>query len=352
MPPLKKFKPVDGNTHLANPFALGPSPVSPNDMHKMIMKGPTLSPQGQIQPPSQQRNQMPNGLPPPPGLRSPPAPAAYSNGYTHHVGQQNGYKHNAQIFSHVSPSGVNGAGENSNKQTNTAWSASYSPPQPHLTPHSTSQYHSSGSPYLNSIPRQTPSTPHATNNISSPSKPHTFTSPLESNQQPSLPNFPPHSHTNDSPLQQPRPILQPPSHSPIKQQSSPPPQPVLPPSSSPTAPPSLLKRGPSPPGLSPTKHSSPRPAPPPGHDLAASKPIMSPITQPSSSPQLHQRNFSSPGLSPTKHNPPKPAPLLGHGVAGQPIMPPVALEPSPGLAGFQGPSKEKAGAVAGQNGHE
>ena len=350
MPPLKKFRPVDGNTHPANPFAPGPSPVSENKMHKMIMNGPTLSPQGQVPPPSQQRSQVSHGIPPPPGLRSPPAPAAYSNGYTHHVGQQNGYKLDAQISSRALPPGINGVGENGSKQTNPGWSASYSPPQPHLPPHQTPQYPPSGSPYLNSIPRQPPSTPHATNNVGSPSKPHTLKSPLESNQQPSLPSFPTHSHSNGSPLQQPSPIFQPPAHSPIKQQSSPPPQPPLPPSSSPTAPPSLQKRGPSPPGLSPTKHSSPRPAPPPGHDLAASKPVMSPVIQPLSSPRFQQRNPSSPGLSPTKHSPPRPAPLPGHGVTGTPIMPPVALEPSPGQAGFQGPSKEKAGAVVEQNG--
>lgn len=341
MPPLKKFKPVEGTAHPQNPFVTGSSPVGSNGMHKTIMNGPTLSPQGQLPPPPHQRNRMPNGIPPPPGLRSPPAPPAYSNGYTHYVGQQNGYNPKAEIFSHISPPTINGAGGNSNKQTDHGWSASYSPPQPPAPPYQTSQYPSSGSPYLNSFPRQNPSSSHTTNKQSSPSKANTITTPSQSNQSSSLPTFSPHPHRDGSPLQQLPPVLQPPSHSPIKQQSSPPAQPTLPPSSTPTAPPPLQQRGPSPPGLSPTKHSPPRPAPPPGHDLGASAPVIHPVSKRSSSPQLQQQDSSPPGLSPTKHSPPRLPPSPGYGIAGTPVVPPVPLlEPSPGQQqGFRAPIK-------------
>ena len=323
-------------------------------MHKTIMNGPTLSPQGQLPPASHQRNHMPNGVPPPPGLRSPTAPPAYANGYTHHVGQQNGYTASARVFSHISPPTINsagqminGAGHDSNKQINPGWSATYSPPHRSLPPHQTSQYSSSGSPYLNSFPRQPPSFSNATSSTNSPSNPQNPATP-QSNKQPGLPTFLPLIDSNGSPLQQLPPILQPPSHSPVKQQSSPPTQHTLPPSSSPTAPPSLHKRGPSPPGLSPTKHSPPRPAPPPSHGLAASTPVMPPTAKPTSSPQLQQRDPSPPGLSPTKHSPPRPS---GHGMAGTPVIPPVAhLEPRPGQAGFRGLSKEQASVGVGEGG--
>lgn len=354
MPPLKKFKPVEGNAHPQNPFVTGPPAVSSNGMHKTIMNGPTLSPQGQLPPPPHQRSQMANGVPPPPGLRSPPAPPAYSNGYTHYVGQQNEYNPNGQTVSHVSPQTINGVGGNSNKQINPGWSASYSPPQPPLPPQRTSQYPSSGSPYLNSFPRQPPSSSHATNNINSPSKAHTLTTPSQSNPQSRLHAFSPQPHPNGSPLQQPPPALQPPSHSPIKQQSSPPAQSALPPSSTPTAPPPLQQRGPSPPGLSPTKHSPPRPALPPGHGLATSTPVIPLVNKPPSSPQLQQRNPSPPGLSPTKHSPPRLPPSPGYGIAGTPVVPPVPhLEPSPGQQkqGFRAPIKTAMNGEVGENGH-
>ena len=225
MPPLKKFKSGEGNAHSPNPFAPGHHPIGSNGMHETIMNGPTLSPQGQLPPPSHQRNQMPNGAPPP-GLRSPLGPPAYSKGYNQYVGQQNGYNSNLQRFSHIEPPSmtrdepiVNGAGGEINKQTNPGLSASSSLSQPPLPQYQTSQYPPSGSPYLNSFPRQLPSSSHAIHNTSSPS---------QSNHQPTLPTFSPQLHSNGSPLQQP------PSHSPIKQQSSPPPQPTLNPYSTPT----------------------------------------------------------------------------------------------------------------------
>lgn len=260
-----------------------------NGMHKSIINGPTLSPQGQLPPLPHPSNQASHGMPPPPGLRSPPGPPAYSNGYTHHVGHQNGKVPNAQPHtSYSSSSDINGANSRSAKPASAGWSASYSPPQPAILPQQASQYSASQKPHSNSFDRQRPGSSHSINNIPSPIKnTHTPSSPHNTHEL-GLPSFSPLLNSNGNAAQQPSPILQPPAYSPVKQQSSPNIQATLPRYSSPTIPPPLQQRAPSSPGLSPTKHSPPRPTP--GSGIAGT-PILPPVANLSPSPR-HQEPYA------------------------------------------------------------
>ena len=70
---MKKFKSVLHQT----PQQTG-SLMNRNAMHQLLMNGPTLSPQGQV--PSSETNSHR-----PPGLASPPRPAAHANGYNSQV---------------------------------------------------------------------------------------------------------------------------------------------------------------------------------------------------------------------------------------------------------------------------
>lgn len=249
MPPIKKFKSPVINPHASDPFA---PYVGQDDMHRTMMNGPTLAPPGQVSPMAYQNGHGAQATQPPPGLRSPPPPQVYSNGYINAT-NQNGH---VQAHSSSPPQAPNGASPNNNTSPNPGWSARYS----HNEPSNTSQLpqHSNHcpSPYHNSFDRQRPGSSHSTHNLSSPMKNHPSLPPTPSNNSPLPPLFPPTPPANGIETS-PHP---PSSYSPVKQQSSPPrPAPKLPSSSPISHPPLHLQQNPpSSPGLSPTKHSPPR----------------------------------------------------------------------------------------------
>lgn len=275
MPPLKKFKPVEGTS---NPFTARRTHGIQDGMHKTMMNGPTLSPEGQILQRAYQNGNRAQAGQPPPGLRSPPGPPAYSNGYTSHTANQNGHH---QAPSSSPPSVPNGTHQSGSELPTTGWSASYSPPQTAQTPQQPKELPPFQNPYLNSFERQRRGSSHSSHNLPSPIENGLSLSPPQNK---ALPVFPPTPTTNGVGTSQlPR------SRSPVKQQSS---------------------------------------------------PLMPPMQLNSSSPINHpslQKNAPSSGLSPTKQSPPR---AKGHDIAGTPVLPPVpSLEPSGGPHDFRAPTK-------------
>lgn len=273
MPPLKKFKPVESHTHSPNPLAPPrPQPVQ-DGMHKSMMNGPSLSPQGQILPPAHQKGI--SAAQPPPGLRSPPGPPAYSNGYTRDVGHQNGNR----ARSSSPPPVTNGTHQGTDKPT-TGWSATYTSQEPAQTSQR-SQPPSPQNPFHNSFDRQPPGS-HSTLKILSPIKNRPSLSPPHSIRNTVVPTFPPTPTVNGVGTSQ-----HPPAHSPVKQPS--PPMPSVRASSSPTVHPPLQQNAPSSPGFSPTKQSPPRLLK--GLDITAAPVLMA---VPNLEPSGDQQDFTAP----------------------------------------------------------
>ncbi|CAF9939363.1 MAG: hypothetical protein ALECFALPRED_008079 [Alectoria fallacina] len=312
-PPSKKFRPVDSNNHHPPDSNHPRAPRNgQNGMHAAVMNGPTLSPQGQL--PRQSiyagnqeesfftRRAYPDA--PPPGLRSPPGPPAYANGYKNQVSPQNGYVPQLppQAFQ---PPYANGAIQGSHQPHNVGWSARYTPP-PQQSQHAQAPGPPppSQNPFTNSFDRQRPSSSHSTHNVPSPIK----NGPSLSPRQHSPPLYePPHRqspqyqtpHTNGAPPNQPLPATGPPAFSPMKQQSPPAASKTMnpPPSSSPVAhQPPLQNNAPSSPGLSPTKHSPPRAAP--GHGVAGTPAVIPPVAQLSPSPMQQSLNAALKSATP------------------------------------------------------
>ena len=344
---MKKFKHVEANGVHSTPQSthFGPRQlhIGQSSLHDRIMNGPTLSPQGQV---NVLNGQTSNGLlptSPPPGLRSPPGPPAYANGYTHHVSHQNGYAPHTYIEAPTTL--IDNDDRARNSPLNTTWSATYQSRQSANTPQQAQPVPPSANPFHNSFGRHLPNSvlsPLA-NGPALPSARQTYTPASGSNLH--LPT------TNGLPSQ--TYSLPPPLPPPVKHQSPPPaptPKHIL--SSSPITGPNLEPQVPPSPGFSPTKRASPRAAPPgnttadsamspilqqaprsPGLSPAKQKsprpaPLVNGLNDPSSSPiagpALLNTNAPSPGFSPTKQSPPRPPPLLSNG-----IVPPVeALNPS------------------------
>ena len=327
-------------------------------MHQTMMNGPTLSPQGQLSYPPNHGTSSAQAASPPPGLRSPPGPPAYTNGYTNNVNYQNGYTPRTNYnFSEAQASKSNGTTHYHMSPPNAAWSASYETPRPAYTPNQATPVPPSANPFHNSFDRQRPGSSH------SPMMNGPVLSPAQSSYSPANNVYPPSVGAVTTGLPSQTYSLPPPLPPPVKQQSSPPTTTANHlPSSSPTTGPNLHREAPPSPGLSPTKHSSPRPAPlKPSHGQAATSPLqdspnqpfsnVSPIKQtspkprpfdlsssPISGPTLHNRSPSNPGFSPTKQSPPRPPPFVGNGV--EKVMPPVeALAPSPKQAQEDVPTK-------------
>lgn len=223
MPPLKKFKPPVIH-HPQSSDSLGPlQPQGAQDcMHKTMMNGPTLAPYGQISSLTYGNGNSAHLAQPPPGLRSPPGPSAYSNGYSEHDPHQYGH---SKTYSSTPSEVLNIASQTNNKSPSPGWSARYSPHESAQTP-------------------QRPPNP----KIQTPDLP---SFPTNSADHPIFPPTPPANGTKASPHP-------PPAYSPVKQQPSPPRPPLQLPSTSPTDHPQLQQNPPSSPGLSPTKQSPPR----------------------------------------------------------------------------------------------
>ncbi|KAL2048982.1 hypothetical protein ABVK25_010734 [Lepraria finkii] len=313
LPPTKMFKPVDGSRQASNPHL----PQQPhngqngqNGMHATVMNGPTLSPQGQVphaiysgnqEESFFSRRQYPNAPQPPPGLRSPPGPPAYANGYTHHTQHMNGNVYNnahvpqlpQQNFqspeSYPSPYAANGS-YGSHQPQNVGWSARYTPPhQAH--PQQAHGPPPSQNPFANSFDRQRPASSHSPSTVPSPVK----NGPSLSPPQHSLPEYnltyqTPHinqtPYANGNSPHQALPPTGPPAYSPVKHPSPPSVAPPAkhPPSSSPIAhQPPLQNNAPASPGFSPTKHS-PAHQPAPGYGMASNPTVLLPAPQRSPSP--------------------------------------------------------------------
>ena len=241
LPPLKKFKPVEVHPPPPKPYFPGQIHTGQNGMHKVFMTGPALSSQGQIQRPTQPGRQESQATVSP-GLGSPPALPAYTNGY-HSLPK-------APPSNQAALSPVNGMPSINSTHTTSGWSERYTPAHTPRTYHQSSP--SSQNPFHNSFDRQRPGSSHSSHNAASPIKNRSTTSSLPKNHNPT-PAFSP--YTNGISSHPNLPAAQPP---PVKHQTSPPPPPNLPPSSSPTNYPSLQNTTPSSPGFSPTKQSPPQ----------------------------------------------------------------------------------------------
>ncbi|MCJ1468697.1 hypothetical protein MMC07_007326 [Pseudocyphellaria aurata] len=279
MPPLKKFKPVEGNVHASNSFTARRTHGIQDGMHNTMMNGPTLSPEGQVLQRANRNGVTTQAGQPPPGLRSPPGRPAYLNGYASHAAKQNGHLE-ASLSS--PPSEANGTP----KAPTAGWSASYVPPQTAQTPQQTKEPPPFQNSYLNSLDRQRPDSSHSAQNLPSPIENRPSLSPPQSK---ALPVFPPTPTTNGVTTSHP-----PRSRSPVKQQSSPLMLPMQLPSSSPINHPPLQKNVPTSSGLSPTKQSPPPRAN--AHDMVGT-PALPPV--PSLEPSGGQQDLRPPTKSTT-----------------------------------------------------
>lgn len=346
LPPTKKFRHVEINgnhPHQSSPFSPGRPHLGQNGLHNGIMAGPTLSPQGQVNVSDRSTSNGLTATSPPPGLRSPPGPPAYSNGYTHHVSPQNGYAPRAYTQSPIAllDHGIRAR----NSSQNAAWSATYQSRESSNLPQQAQPVPPSANPFHSSFDRQRPNSavsPMANGPALFPSQQAYSPANVSNVCMPTTNGLPSQTYS-----------LPPPLPPPVKHQSPPPPPSTnYVPSSSPTTGPNLQSQAPPSPGLSPTKHDSPRPAPldnttaesamSPTLPRAPQSPGLSPVKQrsprpaplangvnPSSSPiagpALFNKSAPSPGFSPTKQSPPRPPPSLSNGV-----VPPVeTLHPSP-----------------------
>ena len=266
-------------------------------MHTSFMNGPILSPHGQ-HPPSTNTG---NGQSPP-GLAWPPRPPAYTNGHqtgtamsNGHVSQPHNTHHGDGSLGAQGPFTLDTLGT-APRTSETAFGFSNLPPQ---------------DPFLNSFDRQRPSSSHSTQNLPSPMKNRPSMSPTQGNPDVGALAFPKGTPIN--------------GHLPTSRPSATYPSTYNP----------------------PTKQLNSSP-PPPSTFLPSSSPMMPPPTQ--------QHRASLSGLSPSKHSPPRPS--SSHSVAGTPIVPPVTnLEPSPQTMNLSAPVKgiapeqgRSAGPVGGHDG--
>ena len=337
LPPMKKFKPVTNkpslNSHVvANPNqrpltayqypapSLAPGAASSqNGMHNTIMTGPTLSPQGQLPSPSD-NVQNASSTSPPPGLRSPPAPTPYTNGYIQHVRPQSGYQGQIQHSSWQTPYMANGGPDGRRTSHGPGWSMKSSPAN---APPAALPVPISPNPFSNStsslpgnsqgfMPERAQSSPYGSHLSGKP--------PQAQNDRSVLPQtFPPPNLPHDAagPLQA--------VPSPTKQQSSPQP-PVL----SPTA---MINGQTSHYRHSTTSNTFQK------HSPFSGSAVLPGSSSPINGPNLQQHVPSSTGFSPTKHSSPRHSPSIE--VAAKPILPPAAnLVPSPKQVDHNIPQKK------------
>lgn len=358
LPLMRKFKLAGEAKTQCGPapsLSINGQHAGQNGMHRTMMQGPTLSPQGQLPHPSNHSSNSALAASPPPGLRSPPGPPAYTNGYADHITQQNGYTPRPQYtLSETQSSRFSGTGQSHLITPNAAWSATYEPPRSAETPNQATPVPHFANPFHNSFTRQRPTSSHSqvTNGPTLSSAPSTYSPTV--NGYPQAPN----PASNGLPSQ--TYSLPPPLPPPVKHQSSPPTTTANHlPSSSPNLGPNLHREAPPSPGFSPTKQTSPRPAPinpgtatspPPSfqnHTATGLSPIkqrspppkpIEPSSSPIAGPKLHNRSPSNLGFSPTKHSPSRPPPIIGNGV--EKVMPPVEqLAPSPNQGETSVPTK-------------
>ncbi|MCJ1478974.1 hypothetical protein MMC13_007658 [Lambiella insularis] len=288
LPPMKKFKPYHGpsNTNgIANPNPA--TNLKSEEMHRSFMNGPTLSPQGQIaSTPGVNGHRVP-----PPGLASPTRPAAH-----HQAKLQNGF-HPSLYSTQPHPAIVNGSEQGFQPSPATAPSNGYPVYQsPNgLLPPPNKHFQSQGlqDPFHNSFNRQHP------------------VSPQKSDDSPPFKNRPSMSPTQGNP-----------DVGPI----------AFPPSTTTTFDINGL------PHYQPTAATGS--AYPGDRDFPSSSPAASfaPSTSPIIPPPNQQPPVALSGLSPSKHSPPRPA--SNHSISETPIMPPAAhLFPSPQVQNLHAPTK-------------
>ncbi|KAL9038689.1 MAG: hypothetical protein Q9180_002981 [Flavoplaca navasiana] len=280
LPPMKKFRPVEVHPPPPTPFQSGYPNTVHQGMHQAFMNGPTLSPQGQMQHQPGGHRSEPI---PPPGLRSPPGPPAYTNGYTNHVDSHNGHAHQARTETPTyqpNSHSTNGYGSVNGYQHQAQHQAQQTPQR------ATNAMEGNPNAHFNTFDRQRPGSSHGTSNtMASIKNTPMASSPINHE---NTPKFSP--YTNGMSASTPNlPAALPP---PVKQQTSPPPRALHPPSSSPINHPPLHNDAPSSPGFSPTKQSPPRP--PPSLNLGVA-PVLPPLNDLAPSPK-----------SPVHHPPIKP----------------------------------------------
>ena len=300
LPPMKKFKHVEINNahapHRSSHAGSNHPHLKQNRMHDRIMSGPTLSPQGQVKLPSGQPANGALASSPPPGLRSPPGPPAYANGYDPRTCAQ-------------PPPGAMSNG----------WLATYQIPRSANTPRQEQPVPPAANPFHKASKSYLPNSSHSPlangPTLSPPQQHYNFANATNS--------YPP--NTDGLPSQ--TYSLPPPLPPPMKHQSTPPISTTNHvPSSSPITGPDLHRQAPPSPGFSPTKQNSPRPAPL-SHNGA----------NPDISPSLHRKASLSPGISPLKQSSPRPTPLPTglNDPSSSPILEPALptkAVPNPGLS--------------------
>lgn len=282
LPAMKKFKPYHGpsNTNgTAN--TIPPISAQPNEMHRAFMNGPTLSPQGQLPP-----IQGANGCHvPPPGLASPTRPTAHL--HSNKIGQSPSSTQSHSTIASATNQTVHGSAVTT---PSNGYPVYQSPHGPLSSPKEPFQPQGLQDPFHNSFNHQHPVTSH-NNDVSPPFKNRPSMSPTQGNPDVGLLAFPP-------------------SAKPTFDQNG------LPPYRSAAA-------------THPSAYSGNHHLPP------FSPPTLFPPSSSLSNPSANQQPpVTLSGLSPSKHSPPRPP------SNGTPFLPPVAhLFPSPQVQNLHAPTK-------------
>lgn len=247
VPPMKNFKysePKNPAVNLTAPRRFQDAQI----MHKVVLNGPTLVPNGQVSPPH--LSSSPSQPPDPFGFGSTPASPSKLSGNADRAQNQNGSPSPSLKQSpDPPPATVNGSGE---KPLNVGWSARYSFSQ--ASKHSRKdQYPSSQDLFLNSFDHSRPRSSYSANNTPPATSRLSLSPPQKGRNGVHVKNL----ATNEDFLNQLPSVTQSPAYSPVKNQSSSP-MTSIHISSSPIIHPSLQQNPPSPPGFSPTKQSPPR----------------------------------------------------------------------------------------------
>ena len=284
LPPTKKFK------HVGAPHTMPEARQISNDtlMHQKVMNGPRLSPQGQspsIQPPPLGNGYSTQGTSNPTSYTSPQLDAQGIVSPRQHGPATNGYRHETQTYSppHSSYQPQMSAQANAWSDMHPAPRTSYQSQNQHIArPPPPEQ-----NPFNNTFDRQQPK-------FSQPSK--------------DLPS-PMHNRPSMSPTQGNRDVGQ------------------L------AYPQGMAPNGGISPHKSPNTYTSPT-----VHPRVLSSPLGLPSSSPVMAPPLSVHHQSTSGLSPSKHSPPRPT--SSHSVSNTPIMPPAAnLSPSPQKLNLHAPVK-------------
>ncbi|KAI4164697.1 MAG: hypothetical protein LQ342_001672 [Letrouitia transgressa] len=286
-PPLKKFKPAEVRLP---PAVSGQAQTEPNGLSKVLMNGPTLSPEGQIHNPARSGQQISQVLPTP-GLRSLPRPPSSPKRYTQHINHPESSRPSLESYlDQAAPSVPSDIPTTTSARPSHSWSERHaSVYTPQGGPHESNP---SRSPYYNSLNRQNFPYSHSNHDVWYPAKARLAAHSPQNSYDKSTTKLSP--YTNGISNHPDLPAAQPP---PVKHQTSPPPPTIAPLGSSPINHPTLQKNTPSSPGFSPTKQSPPRPLP---SQQMAAPPVLPPVTTLMPSPEQIQYYGPIKGATPER----------------------------------------------------